>query len=128
MTHSEGGFKPEMESIVCGKTGRGPFFRKFQMPVAGCGVVGPCGPRAGNSSGVCPGNSSGPSGSPGSCTGGRISGLDFQVGSPTEARMAVRFDGWIFGRVDRHSVVISVQRSLKGQRSRQMDVPLEPAR
>jgi hypothetical protein len=42
--------------------------------VAGEGVVGPCGPRTGNSSGVRPGNSSGLGGVPGSCIGGGTSG------------------------------------------------------
>jgi hypothetical protein len=38
------------------------------------GVLGPCGPRTGNSSGVRPGNSSGQEGSSGSLIGGGTSG------------------------------------------------------
>jgi hypothetical protein len=49
--------------------------------VAGFGVVGLFGPRVGNSSGVCPGSSSGLGGSPGSCTGGGASGWGFPGGS-----------------------------------------------
>jgi hypothetical protein len=44
------------------------------ISVAGEGVLGPCGPRTGNSSGVRPGNSSGLGGVPGSCIGGGTSG------------------------------------------------------
>jgi hypothetical protein len=44
------------------------------VSVAGEGVLGPCGPRTGNSSGVRPGNSSGRGASPGSCIGGGTSG------------------------------------------------------
>ena len=46
----------------------------FPASVAGEGVLGPCGPRTGNSSGVRPGSSSGRGGSPGSCIGGGTSG------------------------------------------------------
>ena len=46
----------------------------FPVSVAGEGVLGPCGPRTGNSSGAWPGNSSGRGGSPGSCIGGGTSG------------------------------------------------------
>ena len=46
----------------------------FPVPVAGEGVLGPCGPRTGNSSGLRPGNSSGHGGSPGSRMGGGTSG------------------------------------------------------
>jgi hypothetical protein len=49
--------------------------------VAGFGVVGLFGPRVGNSSGTCPGNSSGLGGSPGSCTGGGASGWGVPGGS-----------------------------------------------
>jgi hypothetical protein len=48
--------------------------------VAGEGVLGPCGPRTGNSSGVRPGNSSGLGGAPGSCIGGGTSGRGFPGG------------------------------------------------
>ena len=44
------------------------------VSVAGDGVRGPVGPRTGSSSGVRPGNCCGSFGSPGSCTGGGISG------------------------------------------------------
>jgi hypothetical protein len=50
------------------------------ISVAGEGVLGPCGPRTGNSSGVRPGNSSGLGGSPGSCSGGGTSGRGFPGG------------------------------------------------
>ena len=46
----------------------------FPVSDAGEGVLGPCGPRTGNSSGVRAGNSSGRGGSPGSCIGGGTSG------------------------------------------------------
>jgi hypothetical protein len=46
----------------------------FQPSVPGEGVLGPCGPRTGNSSGVRPGNSSGQEGSSGSLIGGGTSG------------------------------------------------------
>jgi hypothetical protein len=46
----------------------------IHAPVGGEGVLGPCGPRTGSSSGVRPGNSSGRAGSPGSCIGGGTSG------------------------------------------------------
>jgi hypothetical protein len=45
-----------------------------RMSVAGDGVIGPCGPRSGSSSGERGGNSSGRGGSPGSCAGGGTSG------------------------------------------------------
>jgi hypothetical protein len=48
--------------------------------VAGFGVVGLFGPRVGDSSGVLPGNSCGCDGSPGSRTGGGISGLGLPGG------------------------------------------------
>jgi hypothetical protein len=47
---------------------------RIHAPVGGEGVLGPCGPRTGSSSGVRPGNSSGRAGSPGSCIGGGTSG------------------------------------------------------
>ena len=50
------------------------------VSVAGDGVVGPCGPRTGNSSGVRPGNSAGLGDSPGSCIGGGTSGRGFPGG------------------------------------------------
>jgi hypothetical protein len=50
------------------------------LSVAGFGVVGLFGPRVGNSSGVLPGNSCGCDGSPGSRTGGGISGLGLPGG------------------------------------------------
>ena len=46
----------------------------FPVSVAGEGVIAPCGPRTGNSSGVRRGNSSGCGDSPGSCMGGGTSG------------------------------------------------------
>ena len=46
----------------------------FPVSVAGEGVLGPCGPRTGNSSGARPGNSSGGGDSPGSRMGGGTSG------------------------------------------------------
>jgi hypothetical protein len=49
--------------------------------LAGFGVVGLLGPRVGNSSGVCPGSSSGVGGSAGSRTGGGASGWGFPGGS-----------------------------------------------
>ena len=59
-------------------------FRRQYHPasllVAGFGVVGLFGPRVGNSSGVLPGNSCGCDGSPGSRTGGGISGLGLPGG------------------------------------------------
>jgi hypothetical protein len=58
---------------------RGPL--TLQMLVGIGGVVGSGGPGIGNSSGRSPGNSSGRGGSPGSCTGGGISGLGFPGGS-----------------------------------------------
>ena len=48
--------------------------------VAGFGVVGPLGPRVGNSSGILPGNSSGCGGAPGSRMGGGTSGRGFPGG------------------------------------------------
>ena len=51
-----------------------------ESAVAGLGVVGPAGPRTGNSSGVCPGNSSGRGGPPGSRIGGGTSGRGFPGG------------------------------------------------
>jgi hypothetical protein len=54
--------------------------RGIAVSVAGDGVVGPCGPRTGNSSGVFPGNSSGLGDSPGSRTGGGTSGRGFPGG------------------------------------------------
>jgi len=59
------------------------------------GVVGVCGPRTGNSSGVWPGNSSGRCGSPGSCTGGGISGAGFPGGFSGGG--SVGRPGWIGG-------------------------------
>jgi hypothetical protein len=50
------------------------------LSVAGLGVVGLFGPRVGDSSGVFPGNSCGCDGSPGSRTGGGISGLGLPGG------------------------------------------------
>src|SRR5579871_1888807 len=50
------------------------------MSVGGGGAVGLGGPRTGNSSGKFPGNSSGLCGSPGSRTGGGISGRGFPGG------------------------------------------------
>jgi hypothetical protein len=49
--------------------------------VAGLGVLGPFGPRVGNSSGVWPGSSSGRGASPGSRIGGGASGCGFPGGS-----------------------------------------------
>ena len=49
--------------------------------IAGFGVVGPCGPRTGNSSGILPGNSSGRGVSPGSRTGGGTSGRGLPGGA-----------------------------------------------
>ena len=43
-------------------------------------MAGPGGPRTGNSSGVCPGNSSGRAGAPGSRIGGGTSGCGFPGG------------------------------------------------
>src|SRR5882724_1421255 len=51
------------------------------LTVAGLGVFGPLGPRAGNSSGVWPGSSSGRGASPGSRIGGGTSGCGFPGGS-----------------------------------------------
>src|ERR1700722_10773504 len=48
--------------------------------VAGLGAVGPCGPRTGISSGILPGNSSGRGDSPGSRTGGGMSGCGLPGG------------------------------------------------
>jgi hypothetical protein len=49
--------------------------RKSAMRASvGEGVLGPCGPRTGNSSGLFPGSSSGRGGSPGSRSGGGTSG------------------------------------------------------
>jgi len=49
--------------------------------VAGFGVVGPAGPRSGNSCGISPGSSRGGFGMPGSVTGGGISGVGLPAGS-----------------------------------------------
>jgi hypothetical protein len=57
------------------------FYRTLRASVAGFGVSGPCGPRAGISSGVLPGNSSGRGGSPGSRIGGEISGCGLPGGA-----------------------------------------------
>lgn len=53
---------------------------KPQMSVGAGGGGGLEGPGSGNSSGICPGNSSGLDGSPGSRTGGGISGCGFPGG------------------------------------------------
>jgi hypothetical protein len=50
--------------------------------VAGFGMSGPSGPRDGISSGMWPGNSSGRGDSPGSRTGGAISGCGLPGGIP----------------------------------------------
>ena len=50
--------------------------------VAGLGVLGPFGPRTGNSSGTLPGSSSGRGGAPGSRTGVGTSGRGFPGGTP----------------------------------------------
>lgn len=63
--------------------------RAASQSVAGGGPVGPGGPRTGNSSGVLPGNSSGRGGSPGSRTGGGISGLGLPGGIPGGASPGV---------------------------------------
>jgi hypothetical protein len=65
IAHSGQGFKPGFHIVPRGMS---------PASVAGLGVVGFCGPRTGNSSGVRPGNSSGRDGSPGSRIGGGTSG------------------------------------------------------
>ena len=66
--------------------------------VAGLGVVGPPGPRDGISSGTWPGNSSGRGDSPGSCTGGVISGCGLPGGMPGGGSVGVPgVDGGISG-------------------------------
>jgi hypothetical protein len=60
--------------------GSAPFKSEIQVPGAAVGERGPCGPRAGSSSGVRPGNSSGRGDSPGSCIGGGTSGRGFPGG------------------------------------------------
>jgi hypothetical protein len=72
---------------------RGTF--AHQMLVGAGGVDGSGGPGIGNSSGRSPGNSSGCGGSPGSCTGGGISGRGFPGGSSRGG--SVGCPGWIGG-------------------------------
>jgi hypothetical protein len=93
MTHSAGHFELEVESIVCGAIM--DVALRLQISVGAGGVVGVCGPRTGNSSGVWPGNSSGRCGSPGSCTGGGISGCGFPGG--LSGGSSVGCPGWIGG-------------------------------
>jgi hypothetical protein len=74
--------------VPCGISGM-PGFRSGSAPgksaapasVAGEGVVGPSGPRTGNSSGALPGNSCGCGGAPGSRIGGGTSGRGLPGGS-----------------------------------------------
>jgi hypothetical protein len=87
ITHSGGYLKPCFHIVPCGisawsgpGSGAAPGMPASYISVAGEGVVGPCGPRTGNSSGVRPGNSSGLGGSPGSCIGGGTSGRGFPGG------------------------------------------------
>lgn len=53
---------------------------RSSQSLGGEGPCGVCGPRTGNSSGVCPGNSCGTCGASGSCIGGGTSGLGFPGG------------------------------------------------
>ena len=78
IAHSDQHFKGEWCIFSCGyslhpeaESAANPI---LPVSVAGEGVLGPCGPRTGNSSGVRPGSSSGRGGSPGSCIGGGTSG------------------------------------------------------
>jgi hypothetical protein len=83
IARSGAGFKPNFHIVPCGVSAvTGPSPGKLSTPasVAGEGVVGPCGPRTGNSSGVRPGNSSGLGDSPGSRIGGGTSGRGFPGG------------------------------------------------
>ena len=74
IAHSGVHFKPKFHIVPC---------RISDVPtsVAGEGAFGPPGPRTGNSSGICPGNSSGRGGSPGSRIGGGTSGRGSPGGS-----------------------------------------------
>jgi hypothetical protein len=66
--------------------------------VAGLGVIGPFGPRDGISSGMRPGKSSGRGDSPGSRTGGVISGCGLPGGIPGGGSVGVPgVDGGISG-------------------------------
>jgi hypothetical protein len=66
--------------------------------VAGLGARGPAGPRDGISSGIWPGNSSGRGDSPGSRTGGVISGCGLPGGIPGGGSLGVPgVDGGISG-------------------------------
>ena len=66
--------------------------------VAGLGASGPLGPREGISSGTRPGNSSGRGDSPGSRTGGAISGCGLPGGIPGGGSVGVLgVDGGISG-------------------------------
>lgn len=68
------------------------------VSVAGFGEGGPFGPRDGISSGMRPGNSSGRGDSPGSCTGGVISGCGLPGGIPGGGSVGVPgVDGGISG-------------------------------
>jgi hypothetical protein len=79
MAHSGAAFKSKFHVVPCGLMEAAIH---AAVSVAGLGVRGPSGPRAGNSSGVLPGNSSGLGGAPGSRTGGGISGLGLPGGIP----------------------------------------------
>jgi hypothetical protein len=71
IAHSGGDFKPALYIVPCGIFAAS---RKSAIPTSVAGVLGPCGPRTGSSSGTRPGNSSGRDGSPGSRIGGGTSG------------------------------------------------------
>ena len=84
IAHSDAGCERNGSYIVPGGTCDILGFKSVCEPgksaVAGLGEVGPGGPRTGNSSGVCPGNSSGRAGAPGSRIGGGTSGCGFPGG------------------------------------------------
>jgi len=87
IAYSGAPFKPSFHIVPCGisgmsglRSGSDPGESTSPASVAGEGVVGPCGPRTGNSSGMLPGSSSGRAGSPGSRAGGGTSGRGFPGG------------------------------------------------
>lgn len=92
--------------------------------VAGFGVRGPLGPRDGISSGMRPGNSSGRGDSPGSCTGGVISGCGLPGGIPGGGSVGVPgVDGGISGG----SIGIGITK-ISGRKNNNDDaVPMFPA-
>jgi hypothetical protein len=79
IAHSGDGFKSCFHIVPRGISGvpglmSGAEPGKSVIAASVAGVLGPCGPRTGSSSGMWPGNSSGRDGSPGSRIGGGTSG------------------------------------------------------